>query len=385
MRGELPDRVPVMCQLALGHYFLNTPHRPGDIWFSSETFAAALVEIARRYAFDGILVNLPGRPSDWQRHLQSRRDKADGGERLVFKHGIAVDFPTDDFPKVEHADGAPLERADIDTIDVSASATWASLSGYLWNTIHAPAFWGHEQAGLPVAASDFPDDMLNTLRIVRERAEDLSLHAEVFSPFTHLMELFGYEHALMALLDQPDKCEDLLDLFTRSACAEIDHYLTVDCDAVLVSSAFAGAGFISRPMYERFVAPYEAKLYDRIHAHDRTAYVHTCGAIGDRLEMMADAGTDGIDTLDPPPLGDTVLEDAKARLGDRVFFKGNLDSVSELLHGTDGQVEAAVRRRLEVGKPGGRYILSTACSVAPHVAPERLARLAQWADAWGRY
>jgi hypothetical protein len=61
-RDALPDRVPVMCQLAIGHYFLNTGLSPIDIWFTSEGFAEALVMLQRRYRFDGILINLPGRP-----------------------------------------------------------------------------------------------------------------------------------------------------------------------------------------------------------------------------------------------------------------------------------------------------------------------------------
>ena len=59
-----PDRVPVMCQLALGHYFLNTGIAPHEIWFTSEGFAEAPSTLQRRYRFDGILVNLPGRPPD---------------------------------------------------------------------------------------------------------------------------------------------------------------------------------------------------------------------------------------------------------------------------------------------------------------------------------
>ena len=63
------DRVPVMCQLALGHYFLNCDYSPSQIWFDTETFAHALVDLQRRYEFDGILVNLPGRPPDWKSKL----------------------------------------------------------------------------------------------------------------------------------------------------------------------------------------------------------------------------------------------------------------------------------------------------------------------------
>jgi hypothetical protein len=50
-----PDRVPVFCQLAIGHYFLNAEDSATDIWFRPDAFADALVRLQRRYRFDGIL------------------------------------------------------------------------------------------------------------------------------------------------------------------------------------------------------------------------------------------------------------------------------------------------------------------------------------------
>ena len=39
MRHGTPDRVPVMCQLALGHYFLRSGEDAIDIWHDGEAFA----------------------------------------------------------------------------------------------------------------------------------------------------------------------------------------------------------------------------------------------------------------------------------------------------------------------------------------------------------
>ena len=136
-------------------------------------------------------------------------------------------------------------------------------------------------------------------------------------------------------------------------------------DAVLISSAFAGGGFISPRQYERFVLPYEAEVVRRIHAAGVPVYTHTCGDIGDRLERMVETGIDGIDTLDPPPLGSVDLADAKRRVGDRVFFKGNIDAVNTLLKKSREEVRADALARLRIGGSGGGYILSSACSVAP--------------------
>ena len=45
MKLGTPDRVPLMCQLSIGHYFLNSKIDPLDIWFESEGFAEALVKL----------------------------------------------------------------------------------------------------------------------------------------------------------------------------------------------------------------------------------------------------------------------------------------------------------------------------------------------------
>ena len=83
MNHREPDRVPVMCQLALGHYFLNCDYSPSQIWFDSETFAKALVDLQQRYEFDGILVNLPGRPPDWETKLKSYKKVDNKTEMLI--------------------------------------------------------------------------------------------------------------------------------------------------------------------------------------------------------------------------------------------------------------------------------------------------------------
>ena len=189
----------------------------------------------------------------------------------------------------------------------------------------------------------------------------------------------------MAMIESPELCHRLLERFTLMVTAMVRCYGPCQPDAILISSAFAGAGFISRDMYREFVLPYEHRVVAAIHQLAIPAYTHTCGAIGDRLDLMAETGLDGIDTLDPPPLGTVDLAEAKAQYGERLFFKGNLDAVNEMLRADDKTFREAVLDRLRIGKPGSGYVLSSACSVAPHVAPERLLMMSELAEQYGRY
>jgi uroporphyrinogen decarboxylase len=100
---------------------------------------------------------------------------------------------------------------------------------------------------------------------------------------------------------------------------------------------------------------------------------------------MLMTGTDGIDTLDPPPLGNVELEEAKALLGESAFIKGNIDPVNTLLNGSPNDVAQDAKNRLAIGKPRGGYILSTACSVAPKTPPENIETLYETVLTHGSY
>ncbi len=378
MRHEPVDRVPVMCQLALGHYFINSTRNPIEIWFDSVAFARTLAEFQERYRFDGFLINLPGRPANWREHLVSCETTSEG-QRLCWRGGLETIVPPNDNPHTFLADRTPLPRADARTVDPDDPGTYR-LAGYVWNTWHAPMLWDiPDPADLSDPAS-YPEWLTLGLRTARAIAPGVSVHMEVFSPFTHLLELFGYQAALLALIDARELCHILLDRLTGHVIAQVQRYAACEPDAILISSAFAGAGFISRRMYTEFVVPYEKRVVDAIHRHGLPAYVHTCGKIGDRLDLMGESGIDGIDTLDPPPLGTVDLAKAKAAFGTRFFFKGNLDAVNEMLRAEDATFEQAVRQRLAIGAPGSGFILSSACSVAPGVKPERLQRMVELAE-----
>ncbi|OGV72603.1 MAG: hypothetical protein A3K19_12465 [Lentisphaerae bacterium RIFOXYB12_FULL_65_16] len=383
MNHEVPDRVPVMCQLALGHYFINSGRTPADIWFDSDVFVATLSEFRRRYGFDGFLINLPGRPENWREYLAAREPTADG-EKLTWRSGLETLMPRDDNAQTFLPGRQSLPHADYANFDV-ADRRGFRTPGYVWNTWHAPSLWDIPDGADFAEPAAYPAWLTRGLRAARAANPAVSVHVEVFSPFTHLLELFGYEQALMAMIDVPDICRGILKTFTANVAAEVACYASCEPDAILVSSAFAGAGFIGREQYREFVLPYEREVAAAIHRHGLPSYVHTCGAIGDRLDLMAEAGYRGVDTLDPPPLGTVDLAKAKAEFGRRFFFKGNLDAVNEMLRADDATFERAVRQRLEIGAPGSGFILSSACSVAPHVKPERLRRMVELAETYGRY
>lgn len=383
MQHKEADRVPVMCQLALGHYFLNAGLAPHEIWFSSQGFAEALVKMQQRYQFDGILINLPGRPRNLLTEIKAV-EKTTRGEVVTWKNGHVTRIPWDDNAQyVYSARPDLLPRADLTILDPDHLEMIDQFVGYVWNTYHVPWLEGKNDMG---PLNEIPDYFFDTIDLVRAQTNgEVSVHGEVFSPFTHYLELIGYQNAIIGLVKNREKVKAVLERLTDAAIAWGTAQARHGVDAVLISSAFAGGGFISPKMYAEYVVPYERRLSNAIKEHNVPVYTHTCGKIGDRLELMEQTGTMGIDTLDPYPLGNVELADAKNGVGQRLFLKGNMNSVAILEYTTKEQVLAEASDRIQIGKPGGGYILSSACSIAPRVEPWKIELFTPLAEKIGRY
>jgi hypothetical protein len=380
MHLDQPDRVPVMCQLSIGHYFLQSGVTPFDIWFTSEGFAQALVRMQKRYRFDGILVNLPGRDPAVRQHIH-RIEEVEGETIVRWMNGNITRLPHNDNPHYYQTDkerSFPLFE-NINPDELYYIEPW-DLTG-----ISYPFMWGFEAQ--PRSKDHFfPDFHFDTIQTVQKLVgSSVSVHSEIFSPWSQFLELLNHENALLAIIEDAEKVKACLERLSEGAIDLATRQAALGIDAILISSAFAGAGFISRRHYEEFVLPYERRVINGIHERtDIPLYTHTCGSIGDRLDLMLETGTNGIDTLDPPPLGTVELEEAKRILSGRAFIKGNVDPVNTLLNGTIPAIRQDVHRRLQIAAPGGGYILSTACSVAPQTPPENIEILHEMAERYGR-
>jgi uroporphyrinogen-III decarboxylase len=331
MEGGVPDRVPVWAQLSIGHLTRNT--RLTDV--ESPTvlqLAAAERELHARYGFDGIAVAtaIPNVP-------------------------FAAGQPWGGWP--DSARGELRELGDVDPTG------WPELETSVTDEWAEPYDLARHQLGA-------------SLHVCGWLLDSFSLAA---------VWCGSIQQSLLAMIDHPERFArlvtylDQLNFATARALAR-----RAKVDSIGISSPFAGSTFISREQYVSYVAPSIARIAAVVREEGAFSFIHTCGFTNDRLELEADTGVTGIECMDPAPLGNVDLADAKRRVGQRVFLKGNLDSVNVLLRGSDAEVEREMVREIEVGKVGGRYILSSACSVAPEVPPERIHLMVKMAEKHGR-
>jgi hypothetical protein len=360
----IPDRVPLMCQLSIGHMLLQLDVSPLEYWHDVEIFADGLVKLREIYDFDGILVSLHGHDPDWRSLVRDRKKVAEG-ENVVWKDGRRLLYLVDDLPQLMSEEPPKASIASTADADLPVSLDYIPVSQGLRFFIH-------------------PDHKFDIFYRLKEKVGlEYSLHGEITSPFDYFLDFFGHQVALLNLINEPEKSKKVLAHFTRLVKQISVEMCSAGVDAIKISSPFAGAGFISPKFYREFVLPYESEIARAVRQRNVHIYTHTCGAVSDRLEMMFDAGVSGIECLDPPPLGNVELEDAKRRTRGRGFVKGNVDSVNTLLLGSKEDILTDARDRIEIGKDGGGYIFSTACSVAPRVERGKLLLLREAVDRWG--
>jgi hypothetical protein len=360
----IPDRVPLMCQLSIGHMLLQLKTSPVEFWHNEDAFVHGLVRLREIYDFDGILVSLHGHDRQWSENVRSRR-RLTNGEEIVWQDGRKVLYLLYDLPQPMHDEEPKPGLTDFSIDTLPAQLDYIPVSQGLRFTID------HEH----------PFDVFRKVRA--QAGPGYSIHGEITSPFDYFLDLFGHQEGLLGLLNEPIKAKEILAHFTGLIKNLAVEMCQEDIDAIKVSSPFAGAGFISPAFYKEFVLPFEREIAGAVRSSGVHIYTHTCGAVSDRLELMFEAGVSGIECLDPPPLGNVELDDAKKRTKGRGFIKGNVDSVNTLLNGSKKDILSDARRRIEVGKEGGGFILSTACSVAPGVEREKLLLLREAVEKWG--
>lgn len=125
--------------------------------------------------------------------------------------------------------------------------------------------------------------------------------------------------------------------------------------------------------FEEFVVAYDTRLVDRVHRGGGLTQIHSHGRVARFLESFARTGTDSLNVLEPPPLGDVALADAKRRVGDRMCLVGNIQ-YQELVAAAETEVDALVREAIRQGAPGGGFILALCAAPFEVPLPPKAAR-----------
>ena len=159
-------------------------------------------------------------------------------------------------------------------------------------------------------------------------------------------------------------------------------FVDVGADLIYIGDSYASASVISPEIYESFCAPAYRVMARAVRAMGAFTYKHCCGYYDPLLNYLPGTGIDAMDGIDPTT-GMSVRH-TKDVVGDRLTLMGGLSCLT-LLKGTSEQVYEEARACIEAGKPGGRYVLGSACAIPRLTPPENIDAARQAVEDHGWY
>jgi uroporphyrinogen decarboxylase len=268
------------------------------------------------------------------------------------------------------------ERLDLDAVNIRAdyAKTWKNDNTYAdeWGSERMmtgevlPVVTKHPIADLAEQADfQFPDpDALQRFKTLERAVERYGDRRGVVlnlrDGFSDMRDLLGYENALMGmLLDKPNYTELLkrvVDYNVTLATIAVKRY---GVEVVATTDDVAsGRGPIIRPaVYAEMIAPHFKEVVQGYKSLGLIVIKHSDGDIRPLLDYWLDAGIDCLDPVDPG--GGLDMAEMKAKYGNRICLKGNIDCTGRLCDGTPEQVAEEVRVCIEKGGPDGLIVSSS--------------------------
>lgn len=201
-------------------------------------------------------------------------------------------------------------------------------------------------------------------RLFNESDYALALHRPVYGNFWEMAKfLLGMEKALMATALEPDLLQYLFEKLAEVQFGFYDAALEQVGPYVQFTEMAEDLGTNVGPMfspafYRKHLLPVHTKFIRAL--KEKTPHLkvllHNDGAIREFIPDIIEAGFDLLNPIEShlPGMDPAGL---KADFGDRLVFQGGVNVKEVLPAGTEEQIRAEVRLRIEQMGPGGGYIL----------------------------
>jgi uroporphyrinogen decarboxylase len=220
----------------------------------------------------------------------------------------------------------------------------------------------------------------------------LATYGDRYAVIVHLNDVFsiprtlmGMEHLLMAVAAEPELVQALVEMSVDINLAMAKEIARRGAQFVYTGDDLAwNKGPLMSPRHFRtLLYPGLCRVMRGFKELGLYVIKHTDGNLWPIIDMIVDSGIDCLDPIDP--LAGMDLAEVKARFGQRIALKGNVDCASLMTDGTPEETAAAARLALRQGMPGGGFILSSSNSIHSGVKPENYLALVRTVHEFGHY
>jgi len=198
----------------------------------------------------------------------------------------------------------------------------------------------------------------------RQLAGSKPILAFAAGPLTTAAGLMGMEPLMMALHEDPDSVDVLLDFCTELTIHALRFQLEKGATGVSIADPVSAVNLISEEFFERFSLPRIRRIAGVFGGSDLPVMLHICGSSEPRIAPLVGSGIN-IYSMDDVDLS-RALELAK---GDFAIF-GNLSTFGVMLAKSPEEIFAMGRERCDLGKTG--FILAPGCDLPPDTPEDNL-------------
>jgi uroporphyrinogen decarboxylase len=217
-------------------------------------------------------------------------------------------------------------------------------------------------------------------RVKAEVGDEMAVIGWTQGPFQGVMTIFATNPSVFFLMDnEPELMNEILAWFGDF---QVEYAKAmVEAGADIIGAGESAGYFMSPETFKRFVHDHEKKTYARIRALGAPVIVHCCGYVPQCIVFSPEVNAGGAIHFDHQ----VNLVKAKKEIGDRITLMGNIDTNSVLQLGSSRDVERACRKAIEVGAPGGGFILSGGCEIPRDMSKENMQAMYRAVQEYGAY
>lgn len=220
---------------------------------------------------------------------------------------------------------------------------------------------------------------------VQKYKGDKAVIVHLNAVFSLLRYLMSMQDLLMAIVSQPELVRCLVEMSVRINLELAKEVVARGVKIVYTGDDYAyNKGPLMSPKHFReFFYPGLCQVMQGYKELGLYVIKHTDGNLWKIIDMIVDSGIDCLDPIDP--VAGMDLGEVKAKYGNRVALKGNVDCAQLMTFGTPDEVMDATKEALRKGMSGGGFILSSSNSIQSAVKPENYVAMLLALREYGRY
>jgi len=356
IRGEIPDRVPVCLFVHDEGNFLKQVFPDLDLSDPVEC-KRKLVDLERKLGVDLFIRLLHGIYPDW-----------------IVYGGVNIDEQTENWEvtteKIESAHSILLKskiHTPLGSLDQEFTISESSEApGTFWYACTKKPIKNEKDLDIlikyePSMPSDFPAHAKTLITKTKNFVGEDGI-VSAWAPgaaFNHASLLIELNDIYSLFLTDFPFYEKLLRFCIERTLPFLKVLAEASTDLFCLGGNVPG-GFLGAKNYETYVLPFEKKYVDNVKNLGVIPLYHNCGDIMALANSYKKLEADIVEPFSPPPLGDGDIGEAKKISDGTYTIVGNVDQVNVLKKGTSDDVRQVTKETIEIGKPGGRFILQTA-------------------------